>query len=243
MTQLHTAQKEAVLKQRAYYAATADEYDKVHREEGESSLSLSFLLAAIDHLGIKSALDIGSGTGLALLKIKSERPAIRVLGIEPSPELRRVGHSKGLNQTELVDGDALGLPFDDGSFDLVCEFGALHHIPRPSRAVAEMLRVARKAVFVSDCNNFGHGGRLSRLAKQTIRAVGLWPLADLIKTRGRGYTMSEGDGVAYSYSVFDDYKQIARRCQSVHLFNTDGAGASPNLFRTSSHMAILGIKK
>jgi ubiquinone/menaquinone biosynthesis C-methylase UbiE len=240
-TGLHTAQRDAVLKQRAYYAATAEQYDKAHRGEAERSLALFFFSAALNYLGISSILDIGSGTGVALLKIKEDRPGIVVTGVEPSAELRKVGQAKGLSETELVEGDAMKLQFDDGSFDLVCEFGALHHIPEPSKAVSEMLRVARKAIFISDCNNFGHGSKLSRFLKQTIRAAGLWPVANLIKTRGKGYTISEGDGLAYSYSVFDNYKQIARECSAVHLLSDDGSG--PNLYRTAGHVALLGIKK
>jgi hypothetical protein len=132
------------------------------------------------------------------------------------------------------------LGFGDGSFDLVCEFGALHHIPRPAVAVSEMIRVAEKAIFISDANNFGQGGRLFRLLKQVINSMGLWPLADRIKTRGKGYTLTKGDGLAYSYSVFNDYKQIAAKCRSVHMLNTANSG--PNLYRAASHVALLGLK-
>ena len=69
----------------------------------------------------------------------------------------------------------------------------------------------------------------------------MWPLADWIKTRGKGYTISDGDGLAYSYSVFNDYPQIAANCSSVHMLNTSNAG--PNLYRTASHVALFGIKK
>jgi hypothetical protein len=38
-----------------------------------------------------------------------------------------------------------------------------------------------------------------RLAKQSIHELRLWPLANFIKTRGKGYTISDGDGLFYSY--------------------------------------------
>lgn len=237
----HIAGNGAVEIQRAYYANTAQRYDDRHGEDvGEHSFALSFLISSLEYLGTQSILDVGCGTGRALLKVKKERPGIAEVGIEPSQELRAVGHSKGLSESELVDGDAMSLPFPDGSFDLVCEFGVLHHLPDPSKAVSEMLRVSRKAIFISDSNNFGQGSRLSRLLKQAINALGLWPMADLIKTKGRGYTISEGDGLAYSYSVFNDYKQIARACKYVHFLNTAGGG--PNLYRAATHVALLGIK-
>jgi SAM-dependent methyltransferase len=227
--------------QRAYYAATADNYDAAHvHVDDEHGFALRFLISVAGHLGIRSILDIGSGTGRGLLTIKANLPDVAVLGVEPSPELRKIGRSKSLSEEELIDGDAMNLAFDDGSFDLVCEFGALHHIPNPSRAVAEMLRVSHQAIFISDCNNFGQGSGPLRLMKQIVKGVGLWPAAYFLKTRGKGYLISEGDGLAYSYSVFDDYKQIAACCKSVHMLNTSHGG--PNLYRSASHVALLGLK-
>jgi len=227
--------------QRAYYAQTARLYDDMQVHENDPhSFALRFMISVIDYLEIRSILDVGCGTGRGLHKISREMPGISIVGVEPSAELREVGHAKGLLKTQLIDGDAMNLDFGDGSFDLVCEFGALHHIPLPSKAISEMLRVSRKAIFISDCNNFGQGSGFSRLLKQGINAFGLWPLADWIKTRGRRYIISEGDGLSYSYSIFNDYKQIKEKCECVHLLNTADAG--PNLYRTSTHMARLGIK-
>ena len=59
---------------------------------------------------------------------------------------------------------------------------ALYIMPRPELAIAEMLRIARKAIFVCDGNNFGQGGTLSRFLKQVINSLGLWPAANLMKT-------------------------------------------------------------
>jgi ubiquinone/menaquinone biosynthesis C-methylase UbiE len=232
--------------QRAYYRDTASRYDSLHvgdpdgQRLGEHDLAAAFMIGAIPRLGIRSVLDIGSGTGRALSHLKASLPDVRIVGIEPSAELRAEGHAKGLSERELIDGDAQALNYAARSFDLVCEFGSLHHMPRPTDAVAEMLRVARTAVFISDSNNFGQGGPFSRFVKQAANACGLWPLADLIKTRGKGYTVSEGDGLAYSYSVFNDYRQIREACAGVHIVNTAGAGINP--YRSASHVALLGIK-
>lgn len=228
--------------QRSYYAETAHKYDAMHLSEGdEHSFALCLMLAAVDFLGIRSVLDIGSGTGRTISHIKRVRPDLVVKGIEPVQELREIGYSKGISAEELIAGDALALPFREGEFDLVCEFAALHHIKTPARAVDEMLRVGKKAVFISDVNNFGSGGFLGRSFKQMLHLFGLWPLADRIKTRGRGYRISEGDGLSYSYSVFSNYAQVRAQCKRVHLLNTTDAGA--NLYRTASHIALLGIKK
>lgn len=142
--------------QRRYYAETADKYDQWHLDpEDEHYLALSFLIGVIDYLQINSVLDIGSGTGRAIAYIKQNKPHLRVVGIEPVKELREIGYKKGLSDSELLDGDATALVFGDGEFDLVCEFGVLHHIRDHRNAVGEMLRVAKKAIFISDSNRFG----------------------------------------------------------------------------------------
>jgi ubiquinone/menaquinone biosynthesis C-methylase UbiE len=227
--------------QRCYYAETAEKYNEMHvNEKDEHFVALSFMLAVIDYLEIHSILDIGSGTGRAVAYIKEKRPDIFIVGVEPVRELRKIGYSQGLSKNELIDGDATQLKFDNGQFDLVCEFGVLHHIKNPEKAVSEMLRVAKKAIFISDSNNFGQGSRFSRAVKQLINGIGLWSIADFIKTKGKGYTISEGDGLAYSYSVFNNYNQIKKQCKRIHLLNTkDGAW---NFYRTVSHVALLGIK-
>ena len=227
--------------QRRYYAETAQKYNAMHvHEEDEHYFALGIMVGVIDFLRITSILDIGSGTGRAINQIRKMRPDVLIRGIEPAQELREVAYSQGISPSELTDGNALALQCEDGQFVMVCAFGVLHHIKTPNRAVAEMLRVADKAIFISDSNNFGQGSFLARSIKQAINLFGLWPIANLIKTRGRGYTISEGDGLAYSYSVFMNYAQIKNRCKSVHLFNTTPAGF--NFYRTSSHVALLGVK-
>ena len=227
--------------QRRYYAETASEYDAMHLSpRDEHYFALCIMLGGIDFLGVRSILEIGAGTGRALSQIRKVRPDIVIRGIEPVRELREIAYAKGIRTSELTYGDALELEFERDEFDLVCEFGVLHHIRRPERAVAEMLRVAKKAIFISDSNNFGQGAYPIRVLKQFVNFLGLWPLANLIKTRGRGYSVSEGDGVAYSYSVFSNYGLIDKQCKSVHLFNT--VPAAFNLYRTSGHVALMGIK-
>ncbi|MHB1217896.1 MAG: class I SAM-dependent methyltransferase [Alphaproteobacteria bacterium] len=227
--------------QRAYYKSTAQRYDSVHvREKDEHYFALRFLETAIDHYGIASVLDVGAGTGRVACYLKAKYPALKVISVEPVKELREIGYSKGLTKEELIEGDATRLQFQDSQFDLVCEFGILHHVRNPASVVAEMLRVGRVGIFISDSNNFGQGSFVSRTVKQLLDALGLWRIADLIKTRGKGYEITEGDGLAYSYSVFNNYAQIARACYT-HIFNTEPAGINP--YRTAPHIALLGIKK
>jgi len=229
-------------RQRSYYAETARHYNSMHVDErDEHFFALSFMVAALDFLQVRSILDIGSGTGRAILYIKRHRPDVRVVGIEPVKELREIGYKNGLSEDELIDGDATKIEFPAEKFDLSCEFGVLHHINKPEHAISEMLRISNKAIFISDSNNFGHGSLVVRTIKQLINLFGLWNVANILKTRGKGYTLSEGDGLAYSYSVFNNYRQIQEHCKRIHILNTRDGHINP--YRTASHVALLGIKK
>jgi SAM-dependent methyltransferase len=172
--------------------------------------------------------------------LKQRKPEIHVIGVEPVQELRNIGYANGLSRTDLIEGDATQLQFADNQFDVVCEFGVLHHVRRPEIVVAEMLRVARKAIFISDSNNFGQGSFVARSLKQMVNLMGLWGMANYIRTKGKGYFISEGDGLFYSYSVYNNYDQIKKNCKSVHIFNTIPAGINP--YRSAGHVALLGLK-
>lgn len=227
--------------QRDYYARTASDYEAAHVARGdEHHLGLAFMVGSLEYLGVSSVLDVGSGTGRVLRYLKQHAPHIRRVGIEPVEDLRKVAVELGVAQDEIRGGEAQRLPFVDGAFDLVCEFGVLHHVRDHRQVVREMLRVAKKAILISDSNNFGQGPIWKRTLKQGIRAAGLWRLADLVKTRGKGYTVTEGDGLSYSYSVFDDYAAVRASCRSVHVLNTRDGAANP--YRSATHVALLGIK-
>lgn len=227
--------------QRQYYASTASEYDAMHLSaDHEHDFALSFLVGMLDYVEANSLLDVGAGTGRTLMHLRRCRPSMRVCGVEPSAELRAVAHLKGIDTDQIIDGDAMALPFEDGAFDVVSEFAVLHHLRDPSSALSEMLRVARRAIFVSDSNNFGQGRPMARGLKQALHMFRLWPFANYLKTRGKGYQVTPGDGLAYSYSVFSDFGRLKRQCRSIHVINTVPAGMNP--YRTAGHVALLAIK-
>ncbi|MDJ0795472.1 MAG: hypothetical protein QNJ51_01345 [Calothrix sp. MO_167.B12] len=108
-----------------------------------------------------------------------------------------------------------------------------------------MMRVARKAIFLSDSNRFGQGSLLARWMKLALYKLGLWKWADFFRTRGKGYTITEGDGLAYSYSVFDSYDLLAEWADRIILIPTD-AMKSKSWFHpllTSGHILICAIRE
>jgi len=229
--------------QKDYYKKTAKNYDHMHGVDSgddEHTFALFQLIGLLDYLNISSILDVGSGTGRVIKFLNDKNKNVKIVGIEPVKELREIGYRNGIPNDILIDGNGLNIEFPNNSFDLVCEFGVLHHIKNNTKVVDEMLRVSKKAIFISDCNNFGSGTYLSRSLKQLINLLKLWNIYNYIRTRGKMYMISEGDGLFYSYSVFNNFSQIKKKCKSVHIFNTKDAGK--NLYKTSPHITLLGIK-
>ena len=235
--------QDARARQAAYYAATADVYNSMHvdDDDDEHECALRILSAAIPAIGARSVLDVGTGTGRALIRLRADNPDLAVHGIDPVPELLA---QTGLPSTMITVGSGDRLPFAADSFDVVCSFGVLHHVPNSREVIEEMKRVAREAVFISDVNRFGMGSRKTRLLKLVLYRAGLWNLIVKIRSRGRGYFVSEGDGVSYSYSVF--YDLPAFNGWTVQLISTskdqhDGSWLMPLL--TDSHLLVVAYAK
>jgi ubiquinone/menaquinone biosynthesis C-methylase UbiE len=211
--------------QRDFYTSTAERYDAMHVEEGDEHYrALELISALVDGFGYRSVLDVGTGTGRGLRHLLDRHEGIDAQGVEPVRAMISQAEENGVPPGRIVEADGDRLPFDDGSFDAVCELGVLHHVAEPNRVVAEMARVARRAVFLSDNNRFANGGRLHRMAKYALYRVGLWPFVYRLATRGRGYHLNPGDGgVAYSYSVYDSLPLLSEWADRVFVVPTTAA--------------------
>ena len=194
-------------------------------------------------LGLETFLDVGAGTGRAALFLRDRAKKVR--GIEPVKALIEQANRKGLPRDTILCGDGRLLPFRDQSFDAVLELGMLHHVAEPSRVVGEMMRVARKAVFLSDSNRFGQGGSAARAVKLLLYKTGLWKSARFLQTRGKYYTISDGDGLAYSYSIYDSYDQLAGWADVMWCLPTENGRSARSWFTpllTSSHGLLCALR-
>lgn len=189
--------------QAAYYAETAAAYEATHVHDDEHALGIRYMIHLLRMLGARTVLDVGSGTGRAIRALLDA--GFEVTGIEPVKALIDVGERSGVPAGVIREGRGQALPFTNGSFDAVCEFGVLHHVKKPNEIVQEMIRVSRFAVFLSDTNRFGRASIPARLVKLAAWKSGLWPAFYFVWTRGKSCDISECDGIAYSYSVFDSY--------------------------------------
>jgi ubiquinone/menaquinone biosynthesis C-methylase UbiE len=231
-----------IMLQRAYYARTASVYDEAHlsASEPEHDFALDVLSGIARAQGYNSFLDIGSGTGRGIARLQKDFPEAEILGVEPVAELRAVGHRKGIQSSCLVDGDVTNLSFNDGSFDCVLALGVMHHLANPRRAISQMARVSRKAIFISDLNNLGCGSIYQRLLSHLINTVGLWRAFQFIKNGFKSWKFNEGDGIHYSYSLLNEMTFLRSLGLTPFLFTTRPTGRSPSW--TCSHLAVFGMK-
>ena len=232
--------------QREYYERTAHAYDAEHVREGdEHYVALKHMSGFFDVLGVSSVLDVGCGTGRGMRYFLQKKPGVRVHGVEPVAALiEQAVNANAIPADSITEGSGEALPFADQSFDVAFECGVLHHVKEPERVVREMMRVSRKAVFLSDENRFAHGSVFSRWAKLLLWKAGVFRGAYRLKTLGKGYRFSEGDGLAYSYSVFDACGALSKWADRVILVPTDEVEAT-SVFHpllTSFHVLLCAVR-
>ena len=209
----------AVEIQRRYYTESAHRYETMHAHEGsQDGFTTRFVPAILSMLDAQSVLDVGTATGTGLRGLKQALPHLFVCGVEPVAALVQEALRNGtLASGPILQASGEALPFADRSFDVVCEFAILHHVANPGAVVKEMLRVADKAILISDSNRFGQGSLGMRCLKLALYKLRLWNALNFILTGGKRYRITEGDGLAYSYSVYDSFEQIAEWADRVIL--------------------------
>lgn len=103
-------------------------------------------------------LDVATGSAdipRAILRWASRRGfEVRVVGIDLSPQVVAAARetAEAERRLQIVAGDAMRLPFEDGSFDYAVTSMFLHHLDEGDaiKALAEMGRVARRGIIASD---------------------------------------------------------------------------------------------
>ncbi len=152
---------------------------------GGSRAVVRELMHFIESTGNSSAISLlDVGTGLGDIPVAASRSALRrgvridAVGIDASEASLRARIDRA---TLAVRGDALLLPFANGSFDVVTCSQLLHHFEEPHlrKLVLELNRVARLRVIVSD------------IRRSWLAAAGLW----LASFPLRFHPVSRHDGV------------------------------------------------
>jgi len=138
-----------------YYDRRAPEYDEWWHGAAETrpgwSEELDEAAAAVASLPPARTLDVACGTGYLTQRLRGE-----VVGLDQSARMLAEARAR-LPQTTFVQGDALALPFPDGSFGRVFASYFYCHLLDDERArfLAEARRVAPELVVLGSRHSEG----------------------------------------------------------------------------------------
>jgi ubiquinone/menaquinone biosynthesis C-methylase UbiE len=160
-------------RQQVAKGATIDEseYQPFPNESGrnwrQEQLEIPLMLAALRLPRGARMLEVGCGRGIALPVFDRLLAPARLVGLDIDPMLLTEAEQR-LTETgtpaELVPGDVRNLPFPDGSFDVVIDFGTCFHVGRPGDALREIARVlAPGGIFATET-------KLSQLLAHPVRS-------------------------------------------------------------------------
>lgn len=94
-------------------------------------------------------LELGAGDGflteLILKKLNCKKYVATDLSAEGVKKIKK-------RKIKAFKMDAEKLKFSDNSFDIVCCFDVMHHVNNPKQMASEMVRVAKKKVFLIEPN-------------------------------------------------------------------------------------------
>lgn len=135
----------------------------------------------------RNVLEAGCGTGLILSRLATH--ASKACGFDLSEGMVRVARGRGL---DVVIGSVTDIPFADDSFDLVCSFKVLAHVPDIGRALSEIARVTKP------------GGQM------LLEFYNPWSLRYLAKRIAGPQPISAGRTEADVYTRWDSPSQIPK---------------------------------
>ena len=92
-----------------------------------------------------SVLEIGCGQGAGAAIIDDLFGPRRYVGIDLDPKMVRRARKRARvpADAEFLEGDVSSLEFPDADFDLVVDFGIVHHVPNWRDALSEVHRVLK----------------------------------------------------------------------------------------------------
>ncbi len=123
-----------------FWDKNAGRYDRFMRKDRAAYEEMYTLIRPV--VKAKTVLELATGTGLIAKGIVSS--ANHIEATDASPEM--IAEAKRGNQSEKLHfsvQDMFRLPYADKSFDAVIVSNALHIVPQPEKALAEIYRVLK----------------------------------------------------------------------------------------------------
>lgn len=138
---------------RQFFDGLAEKYDAtnvMHSLGTKARMDRDFV-AKLPLQAPKRILDAACGSGDISILLARKFPEAQVIGLDAAPRMLTVARRKaaGIGNVSFMEGDALALPFEDGSFDAVTISYGLRNLTDLRAGLAEFKRVTRKGGIVS----------------------------------------------------------------------------------------------
>lgn len=125
-----------------------DHLDDVPERAAESFAGVGYPFAADVMREGNIVLDVGAGSGTdTMISANIVGPLGKVYALDMTAEMRakleKTAADAGINNVEVVEGDAESIPLPDESVDVVTTNGVINLVPDKARAIAEIFRVLK----------------------------------------------------------------------------------------------------
>ncbi len=150
-------------------------------------------------------LEIGCGSGAMAAEVLRVRPDVqRYVATDVDPAMVALARRQlaGFGaRAEAQEVDAAGLPFADGSFDVVVSWLMLHHTITWEQVLADAVRVLRPGGLLAgyDLPDSRRSRFVHRLTRSTVRMVAPADLAAELEGLGLGGVQVRPLGIAGAY--------------------------------------------
>jgi demethylmenaquinone methyltransferase/2-methoxy-6-polyprenyl-1,4-benzoquinol methylase len=155
-------------------------------------------------------LDLGAGTGDLCFEALDQRPAARVVALDFTPEMMRLGKRRPAGgRVRWVVGDAAHLPFPAAAFEAIVSGFLLRNMPDLDAVLREERRVARPGSRVASLDT-------TPPPRSWLRPLLRFHLHVVVPALGR---LIAGDSEAYNYlpqstERFLDAEALAQRMRA-----------------------------
>ena len=188
-----------------FWDRNAGRYDRFMRKDGAAYDEMYALIRPV--VKAKTVLELATGTGLIAKNIVNAAAHIEATdaSAEMILEAKRDNRSAKLHFSVR---DMFRLPYADKSFDVVIVSNALHIIPQPEKALAEIRRVLKDdGVLIAPTFTHGNSTLRGRLKLFFMKLVGFplnsrWSSADYLAfLRQYGWTVRKSAVLKASFPL------------------------------------------
>lgn len=174
-------------------------------------------------LGVKpgsAAIDICCGTADWTMDLANRSQTGRVVGLDFSAKMLEIGRTKldqhGLEDVELVEGNAMELPFPDDSFEYATIGFALRNVPDVKQVLSEMARVIKPGGKVASLE-------LSKPTMPVFKSLYYFYFYKILPILGKLFAGSyeQYAWLPTSLTNFPDRKELAQMFTDVGLINVE----------------------